>query len=417
MEYFRTNSGSDLLASLKRPPVKALLTAAMAFAVASPVCVHAQEWRFEPIVSVGAEYDDNARLDIRTDQEVKLEGVLADFEAIASYSSDKTEFSIQPRVRVSRYSDEPLYDAENYYLQSRYSYISRLGQFGFRASFAHEDVRRAERAISDIDIDDPGEITDDDTGRILLSGNRDKFRILPKWGYRWSDVSMVTADIDYSIVEYEDVFAGLLNDYTDARLNLGYRRDFSSVNAGLLTLTARNYDTTASTVDTNGYGLLVGFDRALSEKMQLTALVGVENTELSNGDTEPETVGSITLLRNLETIRVLAQYRRSVAASGAGRLGVRDAVNVNFRRRLSEKLSAGLGVRAYQSRAAGLIAFDDRDYIQLQASFGWYLSKSMVIETDYRYTIIDRSGTVGERANANQVNVWFVYQPRTIRKL
>jgi hypothetical protein len=417
MRYFRTNSGSDLLASLKRPPVKALLTAAMAFAVASPVCVHAQEWRFEPIVSVGAEYDDNARLDIRTDQEVKLEGVLAEFEAIASYSSDKTEFSIQPRVRVSRYSDEPLYDAENYYLQSRYSYISRLGQLGFRASYAHEDVRRAERAISDIDIDDPDEITDDDTGRILLSGNRDKFRISPKWGYRWSDVSMVTADIDYSIVEYEDVFAGLLDDYTDARLNLGYRRDFSSVNAGLLTLTARNFDTTASTVDTNGYGLLVGFDRALSEKMQLTALVGVENTELSNGDTEPETVGSITLLRNLETIRVLAQYRRSVAASGAGRLELRDSVNVNFRRRLSEKLSAGLGVRAYQSRAAGLVTFDDRDYIQLQASFLWYLSKSMVIETDYRYTIIDRSGTVGERANANQVNVWFVYQPRTIPKL
>jgi hypothetical protein len=115
---------------------------------------------------------------------------------------------------------------------------------------------------------------------------------------------------------------------------------------------------------------------------------------------------------------LLALYRRSIIASGAGQLSVRDSIILNFRRRLSEKISAGLGVRAYQSRGiGGLPLIEDRKYIQLQSSFLWYLTKSMVIEADYRYTILDRSDSGGGRSNSNQINLWIVYQPRTIPKI
>jgi hypothetical protein len=57
------------------------------------------------------------------------------------------------------------------------------------------------------------------------------------------------------------------------------------------------------------------------------------------------------------------------------RLALRDSLSLNFRRRLSEKVSAGLGVRAYQSRGIGdATSLNDRDYIQLQSTFLWYLS-------------------------------------------
>ena len=48
---------------------------------------------------------------------------------------------------------------------------------------------------------------------------------------------------------------------------------------------------------------------------------------------------------------MFAQYRRSINASGAG-ITLRDSLNFNFRRRLSENISAGLGIRAYQTRGA-----------------------------------------------------------------
>ena len=147
-------------------------------------------------------------------------------------------------------------------------------------------------------------------------------------------------------------------------------------------------------------------------------MIGFEDTSQSGTALDPEVVGNVTLIRDLDTIRMFARYKRSVSAGGGGELTVRDAVNFNFRRRLSEKISAGLGIRAYQSdRIEGATTVDDRKYVQLQSTFLWYLSTSMVIETSYRYTISDRSSAVGERSNSNQVNVWFVYQPRTIPKL
>ena len=183
-------------------------------------------------------------------------------------------------------------------------------------------------------------------------------------------------------------------------------------------MTARKFDTIASINDITTVGLKVGFERALSEKMRLIAKIGLEDVDQSGVDLDPEVVADVTLIRKQETISMFAQYRRSVSASGASRLAVRDSFNFNFRRRLNEKISAGIGVRAYQSRGlGGSSSFDDRDYVQLQSVFFWYLSQSLVIEASYRYTIIDRTAGIGERANSNQINLWFVYQPRTIPEL
>ena len=92
-----------------------------------------------------------------------------------------------------------------------------------------------------------------------------------------------------------------------------------------------------------------------------------------------------------------------------------DTVNFNFKRRLSEKISAGFGVRAYQSRGKGeVVTIDDRTYFQLQAAFSWYVTEYFAIEADYRYTVLDRSDVFGESSNSNRINLWFVYQPNTV---
>jgi len=396
-------------------------------AVASPHSAQSQEWRFEPIFRVGVEYDDNARLSIRTDEEVTLEGFLVDLRADIKYSSAGTSFSLQPRFVSRNYTDdantdadEPDFDSDDFFLRSTFRHQGQSSTFGFRVNFDEQTVRTGERANSDLEIEDPDEITDDDTGRILLIGNRSKWRIAPYWDYQLSNISSIGADLDYFDVQYEDIFAGLLRDYTDTRLNLNYRRAFSDINTGLLTVTARRYDTFDTVDDITGYGLMAGFEHALSQKMRVKAMIGLEDTQRSNLDADPEITGYVTLTRNLETIRMFAQYRRSVNAGGAG-ITIRDSLNLNFRRRLSEKISAGLGIRAYQSKGVrGSIAIEDRAYVKLQSSFLWYLAASMVIEVDYRYTVTDRSVALGElevRSNSNQINLWFTYQPRTVPKL
>lgn len=417
MKHARIEAMKNHLGSPSRPTVLVLLSLAMSV-IAPPELAQAQSWRIEPVVKAGGEYDDNATLNIRTDSEVKLKGFLADLRADVTYSSATTSLFLQPRATLRTYSGESSFDSNDFYLRSRFSHKGKSSTIGFRASFDDQTVRTGERAISNLEIDNPDEITNDDSGRVLLSGGRKKWNLAPFWDYRLSKISSVRTDLDYVDAQYENTFAGVLFDYTDVRIRANYRRALSNLQTAIVSVSARNYSSGESPGDVKGYGVMVGFERILSEKMRLNAMIGMEDTQQTAVSFNPEVVGNVTLTRDLETIRMFAQYRRSVSGSGAGTLAVRDALNINFRRRLNEKITAGLGVRAYRSRGTGdSLAFDDRNYVQLQSSFLWYLSTSLVVEANYRYTVNDRSAAIGERANSNQVNLWFTYQPRTIPKL
>ena len=377
----------------------------------------AQAWRFEPIIRVGGEFDDNATLDIRTDEEVELEGFLLDLHADINYRSPTSKFYIQPKFLLRKYPDESDFDSDDIFLQSRYQYDGTTNTLGFRVNFDRQSVRTGERTDADLDIDDPVDIPDSDTGRTLRFGDRDRWRISPFWNYQVSNTTSFGADVNYIDARYDDVIGELLIDYTDVRVNLNFRRSFSPVTTGVITVTGRQYESgsgdNANNID--GVGALVGFEHELSEKVDLRANIGLEDTDQEGPDTDPQVVGNVTLVRNLETIRMLAQYRRSISASGASRLEARDTVNFNFSRRLNEKISAGLGVRAYRTEGIGASQVDsDRNYIQLQSSFTWYVTTYFAIEADYRYTVLDRTGQTGESANSNRVNLWFVYQPNTV---
>ena len=376
--------------------------------------IAAADWRIEPTLKAGAEYDDNANLDDRTDQEIDLSGYLLEGILDMAYSSPLTTFSFTPRALMRNYPDNSELESTDVFLASRFNHRMQFSSLGFRVNFDSQTVRTAERADADLDTDDASDITGDDSGRVGLRGDRSKWRFTPNWNYRFSEASSISADIDYFDVSYEDVFLNLLTDYTDARLNLNYRHAFSSRNALLLLVTGRHYESDDDDSTVDGYGAQAGLDRSLSPTTQLRALIGLESAD-DIGGTHTEVVGQVTLTRRLETISILAEYKRSINASGAGRLSSRDQVNVNFNRRLSEKISAGLGIRAYHSAGIGdTFSIDDRDYVQLRSRFSWYLTSTMIIEADYRYTILDRGDVIGERANSNHVSLWFIYQPNTV---
>jgi len=380
--------------------------------------VLAQEWKFEPVLRVGGEYDDNSTLDPRTDQEVDLSGVLLNARVDIKYASPATSLLLQPSVVSRNYNDDSVFDSDDYFLRSNFRRQATKSTLGFRVNFDQQSVRTGERSDSDLDIEDPDEIPNDDTGRVLRFGDRTKWRVSPYWEYQLSKVSKIGANFDYFDVQYDDVFAGILADYSDARLDLSYRRSFSNVTTWGIFLTGRRYDSDNSPEEIDGYGVSAGIDHSLSETTRVRAMIGFEDTDESGTESDPDVTGSVTLTRNLETIRLLAQYRRSVNGGGAGRVTVRDSFNLNFRRRLSERISAGLGVRAYQTKeTGGASSIEDRDYVQLHSTLVWYLTRSFVIEADYRYTVQDRGDAFGESANSNQVNLWFVYQPKTIPKI
>lgn len=402
----------------RSPALGATLTAATMFLLGIPYSAQAQDWRVEPIISLGGEFDDNATLDIRTDQEVELTGYLLELRADVDYSSPTTSFFVQPRVLLRNYPDDADFDSDDLFLRSDYNYSGRFNTFGFRLNFDRQSVRTGERADSDLEVEDPEDIPQNDSARLFRFGTRDYWWISPYWGYRISDTSSIGLDLNLIEASYDQELEGLLDDYTDSRLNVEYRRALSGVTTGVMTLTGRRYNADGSENDIDGVGFLVGVDRRLSEKVRLIAMAGLEDTDTTGPNTDPEVVGRISLIRNLEIINMFAQYQRSLVASGARSLSIRDSISFNFKRRLSEKISAGVGIRAYQSRGLNeVVSIDDRNYVQLQSSFTWYVTSYFAIEAQYRYTVLDRSDVFGERSNSNRINLWFVYQPRTVPKI
>jgi hypothetical protein len=162
-------------------------------------------------------------------------------------------------------------------------------------------------------------------------------------------------------------------------------------------------------------GFNAGFERTLTETTRFRAIVGLEETDQGVSESDVNWVADVSLRRRLQTITLLAQYRRTVAGGGSGSLNARDSINLNFTRQLNERISAGLGVRAYQTTALNdaNVNFDERDYLQLLAQFTWNMTQTWSLEANYRYTFSDRE-VLGESANSNNVTIWLNYRPTPI---
>jgi hypothetical protein len=374
----------------------------------------AQAWQFDPIIQLGYEVDDNATLSIRTDEEVSISGFQGDLSARVDYTTSTTNFMIVPRVRLRRY-DVSDFDSTDEFVRMNFSHSTRLNTFGIRAFYDNESIRTAERADIDPDVDNPDDIPIDDTGRVGVQGDRTRVRARPYWEFRLSNLTSIQASMDYSVVTYDQELidiSDVLIDYEDARVDLSLNRRFSDLTSGILMLSARSIGNDFGINEVDTYGGMVGFNRDLSEKVSLRALVGVESVEfLSGGDNEPVMVGELRLVRNLETITFLAQYRRAVTSGGNAIPSIRDDVSLNFVRQLSEKISASLGARLYHSERINATNDQGRDYLRIGAGFGWNLTQSFKLQLNFRHTIIDRGGVVGERADGNQGILWFIYRP------
>lgn len=375
----------------------------------------AQEWRFEPLLRAGLEYDDNARLDTRTDEQVELNGWLAEVAATMAYASERSTFSATPRALVRRYSDNPEFDSDDIFFVARHTFDGTRNDFGFRLQFDQQQVRTAERSDTDLNADDPGEVEDDSTGRVLLFGERAKWTLAPYWRYRMTEDSQIGLDVTYYDVQYDDELKVRLRDYTDGRVNLTFRRSFSPNTSGAILATYRRFDKELFGLDpVEGYGAQIGFTHDISSQTVLRAMAGVESADDGITDRVTEPVADISLRHDLETIRLLAFYRRIIGASGNGQLSVRDSLMLTATRQLTEKISAGVGLRAYQSKNLSQVLQDDREQVQLRANFTWRFTRSFSTSIDYRYTVLDRGGLVeSESANSNQVNLWFAYEPRS----
>jgi hypothetical protein len=376
-----------------------------------------QDWQISPEIAAGYEYDDNAELSIRTDDVVELNGLLAEASVDVDYLSETTEFGFTPLVRRRTYPGDPEFDATEIAARLNYRFETIKSTWRIDGRLNRSPVRNAERVDDDLDIQDPDDILDDDSGLVGLGGDRDRLILRPSWTYRWSNVSSTKLQVDYRAVNYNETFV-FLQPYSDTTLLANYRYGFSTRTSGFVEGSVRRYEDDAfSEFDTIALG--IGLETQVTPTFRIRARIGAEEVESARtGISKIQPVGELSFIRRIETIRLLAQYRRTVSSTGSGNMSERDSINVNFTRDLTERFEAGLGVRAYQNRPINLSGIEiggfEREYLQLTARFTWNITRSFALRTTYQYTVSSRQ-IEGESANSNQIVAWLIFRPTGIR--
>lgn len=382
----------------------------------------AAEWRFDPVVRAAYDFDDNARLSGRTDQEIDLSGYIVEGSLDMTYRSAQSFFSFRPMLRSRNYGSDSDENSDDQFVDFFGLFEGDRNTLRIFGDASREAVRTAERADAGLDTDeDPDIIDDNQAGLFFINQRRERFQIIPRWTYRFSNVSSFETEARYVSVDYDEPEGNVsLFGFDDARLSLRYRRSFSPRNVAIFEVSGRDFNSERAGGDSNTYGVSVGFVRSLSETIQLRALVGVESIDQEDVigqesvSNEAQPVVDLTFIQDLETIRLLAQYRQRVNSSGQGVLTRRDEINLRFTRDLTETFSAGLGVRAYTDDIITGVAVE-QDYVQLRGQISWQLSRTFSIQADYRHSIIDRDIVEGA-ADSNQFTFWLSYQPNPVRR-
>ena len=280
-----------------------------------------------------------------------------------------------------------------------------------KVNFRRDYIRTGERADVDFDVEDPDEIDDDDSGRVGARDRRIRWDVQPEWDFTLSDTSKVQLRLRYRDVDYDETEVTRLVDYNSTWARARYSRRLSERNTGIFEIGGLWYDADEADNDSSSYGFRTGLRRRLSEKTSFEILGGAGNSEQAEGGNHTNYLARVNVVRRLETIRLLAQYQLRINCSGSGTLTTRDQINLAVRRQLSDLLFAGLGVVAYQtSSVEDDVEFDERAYLQLRSQFGWRLTRTMNLEANYRYTLIDRDDD-DESANSNAITLWLRYRP------
>ena len=383
--------------------------------------VASADWNFDPILRAAYDFDDNATLSTRTDDEVELSGYLAEASLDMIYTSERSYLSMRPAVRARDYGDDieaADWNADDQFFNVLGLYEGDKNSFRILADASRELVRTAELADADLDTEiDPEDIADDQSG-FVTNQRRNRVHISPRWTHQFSGVSSIETDLSYLTTGYEETEDLVsLFDFTDIRLRFGYRRNFSERNSGVFSITARDYQTDRFGGDRQTYELAGSFIRRLSDTTQFRARVGIESLEqedtgLPSVSIDPQPTAEISLSRHLQTIRLLAQYRKTVNASGRGSLTSRDELNLRFSRDLNDRVTVGLGARAYRAETVSG-AFNTQNFVQIRGQVVWRISRIFSMQADYRHTVIDR-GFIDGAADSNRFTLWLSYQPNPI---
>lgn len=377
----------------------------------------AQGWTVEPNIAIGADYNDNPRL-VEDGTEESVSGGTLDISAAFRRQTETSEFSVNPRANVRRYSDNDA-DAEDFYLDISTERRSPKSRWSLDLNASQVQVIRGE--LTDAEFDDTG--VDDvqtGTGQIQDRQQRTLLRFRPQATFNVTERMSWFVDASYIDVGYDSQVIGSATDYSDGRIQTGFQFSTSERGSIRLTLFGSEYESGDNLNETSSYGALLRYQHAVTESTYFYAEAGYQDSDIEfpglplEDVSESATVWGIGGARDWTRTSLRIAIQNIVTPSGSGFLTERQRNRVTLDHKLSPRWDLRIAFLAQDTDTlASDSTLSDRDYSQGRITLAYRLAPKWSILGSTSYTYQDYATSPGD-SRSRQANLDFVFHPRRV---
>lgn len=345
------------------------------FCAATLFNVQAADWSLSGSLNSSLEYDDNIFM-----RDTNKQG---DYHATVSpslkvaYETDDTEASLSAGYIMDRYQASRYLDNNDPFIKFNTAYTTQRASWGLGLSYA-ERSSRSDAA--------------DDTGDFETNSTSTNKSISPSFSYQLTERDSLSLSTSYSEKTYSTTdFSGSKS----RSISTHWQHQFTERLNGGISLSANNNKSagllTATDDDTYNVSMTSAYN--LSEIWTINGSVGrrqldSRQTDIFGVTTEATNTGSslsINASYQTDVDQASLSLSRSISPSSTGDVNEQDKISMDWRRSLSETLTAGMSGSFQTTRSALDTGSDERENINLSPSINWAYSPDSTLSLSYNY--------------------------------
>lgn len=344
---------------------------------------YAAEYYAEPTITSLMKLDDNVRLTTlphNTVGSAALEG-----QVEVGYAVEKTNITLTPAVKVSRYSEEVGLEQNDIFVDvsANHAVSTRL-RLSFDAGLKDETIGTQEINV---------------TGTTFNEVRKDTKSLSPSINYSINDKLNLSLSYAIQEVAYDDSPVVNLSSFDFQQLTLTSSYQFNEKN----NITLQTYKTIFEVTDTDSktvsHAVQLSLNHVFNETLTFSAGGGfiLSNSEFNLSGisgpirTEQSVSGSLfdfSINKSFETTNVNVGFSRNVFPGVTGDQDVRDSWSLNVQQRFNDRFNARLNVSFLDNTSQNQFnnTNNDFEFLQLNSSVNYLMNRNLNVELGYRYS-------------------------------
>lgn len=396
-----------------RPPLRAavrtLLRCVGGLGALWVMAAGAANWELAPRVQGGYRYNDNYRLDL-PGGELEVSGAELDAQVTLRTVDPRTRIEITPRVRATRFPDEPGEDSSDYFLRAAFVDETPRRRTGVLGDFSREDVVRSEFPGPDAggDLGDPDAV---DSGRLLQRNRRTYVRVEPYLRYDLTQRLRLELDGHYLRADFDEQFGGAQQDFDEQAASAGVGFMISQRSSVVLRGVVSRYETT---FNTDAYGGEIEWGTNYSENSRMYVRAGAQQTSPERRESHINLIAGVGGRWASPRNSLFLDLTRTVGPVSAGTVVERNQLRVRLEHGISPRLVLQLGARASRDEEIREVGnYPRRDYVTADAGILWRVQRSFSLAAIYNYRWQEYEDEPSD-ASANGFLLGVIYEPKRL---